>query len=74
MPSYKLPLTADQQQEISDNASPYDIPALLDLVNSCQNVLLEIQNRAVEAMGCKEVLYPSGILALVDQVLPRKPN
>lgn len=50
MNNYKLPLTVDDQQRISDAVNSFDVPVLLDLVVRCQDVLMGVRE---EIMGAK---------------------
>jgi len=69
----QLPLSADEMQTICDNASPFAIPALIDLVSNCQNILTAVRETAKEAKressgNARSAI--SNIVAMINQIIP----
>jgi hypothetical protein len=75
MAQVRLPLSVDEQQRICDEANPFFIPAIIDLLSRCQDALLAIRDEAERVRsGNREDkdYFPRYVLGIIDQLLPRK--
>jgi hypothetical protein len=72
MPAYKLPLSVDEQQRISDAANPFDVPALLDLVARSQEIIGACRCQARIALKDRDETRHClrNIVAMCDQIMP----
>lgn len=72
----KLPLSVDEMQRITDGASPFDIPPLVESVDRLQNVLGAIRDEAKGMTRCRDAAEARGFarycLGVINQLMPEK--
>lgn len=74
----KLPLSVDDQQEISDRANPHEIPQLVDSVARLQTVLEGIRTEATALRTDENLVlfdykeFVGYCLNVIGQVMPTK--